>query len=119
MTLIECPHCTDAIIIEQGAFGLFDCPSCDEEFSYHEDQAPTDEVMGGWIASRSLGTKLGLGILAFGVVAFLGLMINEGSDCTEFGCGMWVVIPMGIWSVGGLVLLVSFLSSMLLFDPET
>ncbi|HIF46678.1 MAG TPA: hypothetical protein EYQ73_07820 [Candidatus Poseidoniales archaeon] len=34
MVGIQCPHCEKAIELEDGAFGLFDCPYCDEEFSW-------------------------------------------------------------------------------------
>ena len=34
MAIIQCPHCEKDIELEAGSSGLFDCPYCEEQFSW-------------------------------------------------------------------------------------
>ena len=36
MVVIECPHCSEDIEMEDDAYGLFDCPYCDNEYEWGE-----------------------------------------------------------------------------------
>ena len=40
MVVIQCPHCREDVELEDGVFGLFACPYCDEEFDYDRGQIP-------------------------------------------------------------------------------
>ena len=34
MVEIQCPHCDENIELEDGSYGLFDCPFCGDEFEW-------------------------------------------------------------------------------------
>ena len=36
--LIECPHCADGVELDGAAFGLFECPFCEEEFEWSRER---------------------------------------------------------------------------------
>ena len=36
MVVIECPHCSEDIEMDDDAYGLFDCPYCDNEYEWGE-----------------------------------------------------------------------------------
>lgn len=42
MVEIQCPHCGESIELEDGIFGLFGCPFCNEEFEWDPDITITD-----------------------------------------------------------------------------
>ena len=112
MVEIQCPHCDEDIELDDGASGLFDCPHCDEEFSWGDD---ADEVhvlylfKQWWNIFVNGGMKVGLGIIGFGIIVFMWYSITEGSGNGEFGSGMWIILPFGIWIVGVSVVIISFL----------
>jgi len=39
MVEVQCPHCVDDVELENDAFGLFECPYCDEEFEYYHESS--------------------------------------------------------------------------------
>ena len=112
MVEIQCPDCDEDIELDDGASGLFDCPHCDEEFSWGYD---ADEVhvlylfKQWWNIFVNWGVKVGLGIISFGIIVFMWFSITEGSGDGEFGSGMWFIFPFGIWIVGVSVVIISFL----------
>ena len=38
MVLIECPHCAEGVELDGAAFGLFECPFCEEEFEWSRER---------------------------------------------------------------------------------
>ena len=112
MVEIQCPHCDEDIELDDGASGLFDCPHCDEEFSWGDD---TDEIhvlylfKQWWNIFVNGGMKVGLGIIGFGIIVFMWYSKTEGSGNGEFGSGMWIILPFGIWIVGVSVVIISSL----------
>ena len=42
MVEIQCPHCVESIELEDGIFGLFECPFCNEEFEWDPEIPRTD-----------------------------------------------------------------------------
>ena len=88
MVVIQCPHCAKSVELESGAFGLFDCPYCDEEFEYGSKRN-SDTL--NEIPDLGVNTtlKVGLGLLLGSIVAtILGFTllfgaINGFSDSAE------------------------------------
>ena len=109
MVEIQCPHCEEDIELKHGSTGLFNCPYCHEEFSYEGDDIFMPTFSDKLQIFMTVGMKIGLAIVGLGVVLFLGFLIDEGPNCTEFGCGMWIYIPCGIWAIGIPIVVISFL----------
>ena len=93
MTEIQCPHCEQDVELEDGAFGWYDCPHCDVEFSYGgRDEVEPMEVMQD-STSPSLkrkkfagpGILAGLAILMWQSVYVIGNMRYEEGDTLEPG----------------------------------
>lgn len=40
MVTIQCPHCEKDIEVEDGLVGLFDCPFCEQQFSWENPTSP-------------------------------------------------------------------------------
>ena len=78
MVEIQCPHCEEDVELEDGEFGLFDCPYCDDEFEYAK-------------SGLNVTLKVGLGLL-FGsiLVIILGIIFLNGAingfNDTEIEC---------------------------------
>lgn len=109
MVVIQCPYCEEDIELEDGVVGLFDCPLCGENFSYEGGEIDEPSLLHRLQNFMSAGIKTGLAVIALGAVSFVALAVNEGPNCTEFGCGMWIYIPCGIWAIGIPILVISFL----------
>lgn len=69
MNEILCPHCQKNIALEEGAFGLFDCPHCDEEFSWDSDRKKTIDNFLKWT------NVVGAAFCAIGLIGVIGLLI--------------------------------------------
>ena len=110
MAVIQCPHCGEDIELEDGVSGLFDCPYCDNEFEF---PFGTNELVATTLFHRSQlfmsrGMKIGLAIIALGVITFIGFLIFE-----DGGGGTWnnyaaTVIPCGIIGIGIPIVVISF-----------
>tara|TARA_B110000902_G_C14170593_1_gene536682 strand:- start:372 stop:845 length:474 start_codon:yes stop_codon:yes gene_type:complete len=127
MQEIECPHCDESILLDDGEFGLFTCPYCDGEFEWDMpdehikkqlevqlvsvDTQPRG-VLGGIMLT--LRTALGSSFFAGGGVIFaigiMGILFSSESwgsltsDSTTDGLGgMGVLIIMAIIALGFLV----------------
>jgi len=59
MVVIQCPHCGGEIELHVDGFGLFDCPHCEEEFSYG-DQVNAIPLFGRTRLFMSIGMKMDL-----------------------------------------------------------
>ena len=108
MVEIQCPHCEEDIELEDGASGLFDCPYCDNEFSFGDNELVAPTLFRPSQPFMSMGMKIGLAIIALGVITFIGFLIFE-----DGGGGTWnnyaaTVIPCGILAIGIPIVVISF-----------
>ncbi len=107
MVEIQCPHCEEDIELEDGASGLFDCPYCDNEFSFGDNELVAPTLFRPSQPFMSMGMKIGLAIIAIGIITFIGFAIFN-DDSGEFGSGMWIFIPCGILAIGIPIVVISF-----------
>ena len=107
MVIIQCPHCGHDIELEDGASGLFDCPYCDNEFSFGDDKYTALPLYSRSQLFLSTGMIIGLVIIVIGVITFIGFAIFN-DDTGEFGSGMWIFIPCGILAIGIPIVVISF-----------
>ena len=87
MAEIECPHCEEAVLLDDGVYGLFDCPNCNNEFKWGRSYRPNIAVtillvlsflsaIGAGIFYRAASTADDLGVLAAAALAQLCLIIS-------------------------------------------
>jgi len=109
MAVIQCPHCEQDIELEDGVSGLFDCPYCDNEILFGDNEliAPTLFRRSQLFMSR--GMKIGLAIMAIGVITFIGFAIFNDGGGEAWGDYASVVIPCGIMAIGIPIVVISFL----------
>ena len=50
MVVMQCPHCSLEVELDDGASGLFDCPHCGEEFQWGEMDKETDWTQANSVA---------------------------------------------------------------------
>tara|TARA_B100001559_G_C16187673_1_gene478412 strand:- start:51 stop:443 length:393 start_codon:yes stop_codon:yes gene_type:complete len=43
MVEIQCPHCIESIELDDGVFGLFECPHCEKEFEWNPEEDASDD----------------------------------------------------------------------------
>ena len=108
MVVIQCLHCGGDIELEEGVSGLFNCPYCDNEFSFDANELAAPSLFRRSQLFMSSGMKIGLAIMATGVITFIGFAIFE-----DGGGGSWnnyaaTVIPCGIICIGIPVVVISF-----------
>ena len=107
MVVIQCSHCGEDVELEDGTSGLFDCPHCEQDFSYGD----YDNALPRFRRSQlfmSMGMKIGLAIIGIGVITYIGFLIFE-----DGGGGSWnnyaaTVIPCGILAIGIPIVVISF-----------
>ena len=85
MYVVQCPHCVEDVELEDGSFGLFECPYCDDEFEFeHEPEPFNDSITDDLISKNNSNLPLKLGIcLFFGsalIIIFGILSISNTSD---------------------------------------
>lgn len=89
MPVVQCPHCVQDVELEDGSFGLFECPYCDEEFEFELEYEPkyksfNDLITDDLIPKSNSNLPLKLGIcLFFGsalIILFGILSISNTSD---------------------------------------
>ena len=77
MVVIQCPHCSLEVELDDGISGLFDCPHCGEEFEWEEGDEEIDPakhrsmVWQGWAIILILILVNVLSYLMFGSIPFL------------------------------------------------
>ena len=108
MVVIQCPHCGDDIELEDGTSGLFDCPYCDNEFPFGDVKFTVLSLYRRLQHFLSTGMIIGLAIILIGVITFIGFAIDDDGT-GDFGSGMWIFIPCGIWAIGIPIVVISFL----------
>ena len=75
MVEIQCPHCDKNIELEDGISGMFDCPYCQNEFTWG-NEGKTKQISNQHInnhESMPLGFKI-----VFGIIAGLILLVIFG-----------------------------------------
>ena len=89
MVVIQCPHCREDVELEDGVFGLFACPYCNEEFGYGP----------GTKSGLNTTMKVGFGLLFGSIIAILlGFILLNGAingftdsaESTECDKGPWI-----------------------------
>ena len=109
MVEIECPHCDEDIELDDGVYGLFDCPLCGEEFEWDSPSIWTADNFVKW------GYRSGIAVFLFGIISAISLWATEGIrnceppgflDFDMFDCGNGFVsfILFGFFSVCILIL---------------
>ena len=107
MVVIQCSHCGEDVELEDGVSGLFDCPYCDNEISFGD----YDNALPRFRRSQlfmSRGMKIGLAIMAIGVISIIGLSIASFWGALDGSYG-WGFIPCGICAIGIPIVVISFL----------
>ena len=98
MVEIQCPHCVEIIDLEEGLFGLFECPFCEKEFEWSPERSPSNEEL--------FNTKdFLIGLFAPSTPSIIGLLYSfvftDGWD-TLVG----FVLSMLIWPVVAFIFLI-------------
>ena len=86
MVVIQCPHCSLEVELDDGVSGLFDCPHCGEEFQWGEIDEEIDHKKptgSDWAMSRvpryvGIVFVLGAVLLFFPVILALLLPVLFG-----------------------------------------
>ena len=98
MVVIECPHCERDIDLEDGLVGLFDCPLCEQQFSW---ETPTHSFFTTWfdlwfgLLSPSLTILPGLPII-------LAIFDPQGLDALIY-IGMGIIFNISTTIILGLI----------------
>lgn len=102
MNEILCPHCQKNIALEEGAFGLFDCPHCDEEFSWDSDRKKKIDNVLKWT------NVVGAVVCVIGLIGVIGLLIwfVIFPPSGMFG-GFQIIFPIGIILIGASINLIA------------
>ena len=108
MVIIQCSHCGDDIELEDGASGLFDCPYCDNEFSFGDDKYTALPLYSRLQLFLSTGMIIGLVIIVIGVITFISYVIND-TGAGSWGSQFYILIPCGILAIGIPIVVISFL----------
>ena len=108
MVIIQCSHCGEDVELEDGISGLFDCPYCDNEISFGDNELVAPTLFRRSQLFMSTGMKIGLAIIGIGVITYIGFLIFE-----DGGGGSWnnyaaTVIPCGIIGIGIPIVVISF-----------
>ena len=98
MVEIQCPHCVEIIELEDGLFGLFDCPLCEAEFEWSPESNSSNEEL--------FNTKdFLIGLLAPSIPSSMGLfysfVFTDGWDSL-----VWFVLSMLIWPAVAIIFLI-------------
>tara|TARA_B110000444_G_C18620228_1_gene491802 strand:- start:168 stop:572 length:405 start_codon:yes stop_codon:yes gene_type:complete len=100
MIEIQCPHCEEDIELDDGAYGLFDCPQCGENFSWDSPSLWTADNFVKW------GYLSGLAFFILSIISALLLWTTEGiRNCEPAVSGMYS-IPEPFDCEGGIVVFI-------------
>ncbi len=72
MAVIQCPHCSLKVGLEDGVSGVFDCPHCGKEFQWGEMDEEIDHSMLAWFdwAASKIYLQVGILLLLYPVALF-------------------------------------------------
>jgi len=94
MVEIQCPHCEEAVVLDEGRYGLFNCPHCDEQFSWSASTKWTLTYFSDFCL------KISAFIFVLGVLSSITLWATEGPrgcesagflDFDPFKCGNYLI----------------------------
>ena len=106
MVEIQCPSCEADIELEDGVFGLFDCPVCGEEFSWDDDEEKFDEEI--TLPEDPLGLMILKLIVKYGFfvsAAIFLLAIVSGIIILITGGGIMILISVWAAMIAGYIFL--------------
>ena len=98
MVEIQCPHCVESIELDDGIFGLFECPFCEEEFEWNpEEEASNDDLFNTkdfliGLCGPTIPSAIGI---------FCSFVFVDGLDTL-----IWIVISWLIWPVMAIIFLI-------------
>tara|TARA_B100001113_G_scaffold132900_1_gene108879 strand:- start:173 stop:589 length:417 start_codon:yes stop_codon:yes gene_type:complete len=106
MVIIQCPNCGEDVELEDGAFGLFDCPYCDEDFSYLE----TDEYAYSLLSQVQFFLSPGMivGLIFFGIGLIWFILLKQTTSGGGLG-NLVLIYPAGVCGLGIPIILISFI----------
>ena len=99
MVEIQCPSCEADIELEDGVFGLFDCPLCGEEFSWDDEESFDEEIT---------QPEDPLGLMILKLIVKYGLLLSVAVFLIAIVSGVIILI-----TGGGMVLLISIWIAMI------
>lgn len=106
MVEIQCPSCEADIELEDGVFGLFDCPVCGEEFSWDDDEEKFDEEI--TLPEDPLGLMILKLIVKYGLllsVAVFLIAIVSGAIILITDGGMMIFLSLWLAIAAGYIFL--------------
>ena len=138
MVEIVCPHCEEDIVLEDGDFGTFECPYCNGEFDWNEEETEDFNIPDGYVSEgksrnwiiKSIKNLMSGSFLLSGVVmvivAFLVataswsfIMDWNGEGTSEFA-GVGAIIVLGLAAIVFLISLsVGFLGLLVIITGLT
>ena len=110
MVEIQCPSCEADIELEDGVFGLFDCPVCGEEFSWDDDEEKFDEEitqpedpLGLMILKLIVkyGLLLSVAVFLIAIVSGVIILITDGGMMIFLS--LWLAIAAGYIFLGTII----------------
>ena len=110
MVEIQCPSCEADIELEDGVFGLFDCPLCGEEFSWDDDEESFDEEitqpedpLGLMILKLIVKYGLLLSVAVFLIAIISGVIILITDGGMMIFLSFWLAIAAGYIFLGTII----------------
>ena len=100
MVEIQCPSCEADIELEDGVFGLFDCPICGGEFSWDDDEEKFDEEI--------TQTEDPLGLMILKLIVKYGFFVSAAIFLLAIVSGIIILI-----TGGGIMILISVWAAMI------
>ena len=98
MVLIECPHCERDIDLEDGLVGLFDCPLCEQQFSW---ETPTHSFFTTWF-DLWFGLLIPSLTILPGLPIILAIFDPQGLDALIY-IGMGIIFNISTTIILGLI----------------
>ena len=98
MVEIQCPHCVESIELDDGIFGLFECPFCEEEFEWNPER---DSLNDDLFNVKDFFIGLCAPAIPSSIGIFCSFVFVDGWDAV-----IWFVISMLIWPVMAIIFLI-------------
>ena len=105
MVEIQCPSCEADIELEDGVFGLFDCPVCGEEFSWGDDEEnlQPEDPLGLRILKFIVKSGLFLSVAVFLIAIVSGVIILITGGGMVLLISIWIAMIAGYIFLGTIV----------------
>jgi hypothetical protein len=85
MVVIQCPHCSLEVELDDGVSGLFDCPHCGEDFQWGESDEEND---GGWFVPWISAVTF-FGIIILTSLMYPDMFMNNSASHQGRDFGFW------------------------------